>query len=64
MRITKKYIDAVTYEIIGAAIEVHKELGPGLLENVYEKCFVKEMVLRGLMSRIKLLCRFNLKGLL
>ncbi len=35
---TQKEIDHLSYEIIGCAIEVHKELGPGLLESVYEKC--------------------------
>ena len=35
---TQKYIDSLTYQIIGSAIEVHKELGPGLLESIYEKC--------------------------
>ncbi len=37
---TKKNVDRLTHEIIGAAIEVHKELGPGLLESVYEKCLI------------------------
>lgn len=36
--ITQKDINDLTYKIIGYAIEVHKELGPGLLESVYEKC--------------------------
>jgi GxxExxY protein len=35
---TQKYIDSLTYQIIGSAIEVHREIGPGLLESVYEKC--------------------------
>ena len=35
--------------IIGAAIEVHKELGPGLLESVYEMCLMEELSRRGLM---------------
>ena len=35
---TQKDINDLTYKIIGFAIEVHKELGPGLLESVYEKC--------------------------
>ncbi|MFO8057684.1 MAG: GxxExxY protein [bacterium] len=34
--------------IIGSAMEVHKELGPGLLESVYEECFCRELMLRGL----------------
>lgn len=37
----------ITGDVIGAAIEVHKHLGPGLLESVYEWCFVKELELRG-----------------
>jgi GxxExxY protein len=36
--ITQKYINDLTYSIIGYAIEIHKELGSGLLESVYEKC--------------------------
>jgi GxxExxY protein len=35
-------------EIIGAAIEVHRELGPGLLESIYEHCLAKELNARGL----------------
>jgi GxxExxY protein len=38
----------VTERIIGAAIEVHKALGPGLLESTYEECFAREMQLSGL----------------
>lgn len=48
MDITQKYLDELTYTIVGCAIEVHKQLGPGLLESVYEKCFVHELGLRGL----------------
>ena len=43
---TKKYLDKLTFEIIGAAIEVHKELGPGLLESVYHSCLKKEFEIR------------------
>ena len=42
-------INEVTGEIIGAAIEVHKFLGPGLLESAYEACLVYELVQRGIM---------------
>ncbi len=36
--VTQKQINDLTYKIIGYAVEVHKELGPGLLESIYEKC--------------------------
>ena len=39
-------INKLTGEVIGAAIEVHKILGPGLLKNVYERCLCRELVLR------------------
>jgi GxxExxY protein len=48
MNITQKFLDELTYKIIGCAIEVHKQLGPGLLESVYEKCFIHELGLKGL----------------
>jgi GxxExxY protein len=46
--VTKKDIDDLTYLIMGCAIEVHKELGPGLLESVYHTCFVEELASRQL----------------
>jgi GxxExxY protein len=38
----------LTHLIIGAAIDIHRNLGPGLLEAVYEECLAKEFVLRGI----------------
>ncbi len=38
--------DTLTESVIGAAIEVHREMGPGLLESVYQKCMVRELGLR------------------
>ena len=38
----------LTGEIIGACIEVHRELGPGLLESTYEQCLCHELSLRGI----------------
>ena len=41
----------LTHEIIAAAIEVHKDKGPGLLESIYEWCLTKELELRGFAVR-------------
>jgi GxxExxY protein len=43
--------EALTEQIIGAAIEVHRHLGPGLLESAYEECLCHELQLRGLSFR-------------
>jgi GxxExxY protein len=42
----KKRADELSNEIIGAAIEVHRSVGPGLLESVYEECLCRELDLR------------------
>lgn len=44
----KEELNRITQSIIGAAIEVHKNLGPGLLESAYEACIVFELVQLGL----------------
>ena len=43
------YVQAsgMTHDVIGAAIEVHNDKGPGLLESIYEWCLTKELELRG-----------------
>jgi GxxExxY protein len=41
-------VNALTKEIIGAALEVHRELGPGLLDNAYQTCLAVELLHRGL----------------
>lgn len=45
--VTKKSITNLSYEITGCAIKVHKALGPGLLESVYEKCLKYELEKQG-----------------
>ena len=45
---TQKDIDLITYNIIGAAIEVHKIMGRGLLESVYHQCLKEELSLRNI----------------
>jgi GxxExxY protein len=42
------YEEALTEQIIGAAIEVHRALGPGLLESAYQTCLAHEFSIRGL----------------
>ncbi len=42
--ITQRDINEISYKIIGCAIEVHRHLGPGLLESVYEACLIEEMI--------------------
>ena len=44
----KKKINEVTEQIIGSAIDVHRALGPGLLESAYEACLAYELISRGL----------------
>jgi len=61
--LTQKDVDDVSYRIIGAAIEVHKNVGPGFIESVYEKCFLKELELRGLSYRRQPILTYNYKGI-
>jgi len=44
---SRNKLDAITYKIIGLAIEVHKQLGPGLLESAYQECLYYEIVNAG-----------------
>ena len=45
--LTQKYINDLAYKIVGCAVEVQKQLGPGLLESIYEKCLLHELELNG-----------------
>ena len=45
---TKDYDERLSFVIIGAALEVHRALGPGLLESAYEACVCHELSLRGI----------------
>jgi len=42
------HLNELTYEIVGSAIEVHRTLGPGLLESSYRECLCRELLLRGI----------------
>jgi GxxExxY protein len=41
---TKKEFDELSNRVIGCALEVHRNLGPGLLESAYEQCFAHELL--------------------
>ncbi len=56
-------INQVTNKIIGAAIEVHKELGPGLLESAYEASLCRELSLRNVPFARQLAVPLNYKGM-
>jgi GxxExxY protein len=55
--------DPLSAAVIGAAIEVHRHLGPGLLESVYHKCLAHELELRGVPVRTQVNVPIVYKGL-
>ena len=63
MKITKSYLTDLIYKVNGAAIEVHKALGPGLLESVYHKCLKHELELRDIKFQSELSVPVYYKGL-
>jgi len=63
MKLKKSYIDELTYAINGAAIEVHKTLGPGLLEKVYHQCLMHELSLRNINFETEVCIPVNYKDL-
>ncbi|MFO7825517.1 MAG: GxxExxY protein [Cyclobacterium sp.] len=63
MRITKHFLTNLVYQVNGAAIEVHKALGPGLFESVYHKCMIQEFRLRNLRFQSEISVPTIYKGL-
>ena len=59
----KDYLNQLSKEVIGAAIEVLRDLGPGLLESSYETSLQHELSLRGFSSQRQLLLPITYKGL-
>lgn len=62
MEISKTYLNKLSYNIIGAAIEVHKALGPGLLESVYQQCLSKELKMRQIRHISEFKIPYSYKG--
>jgi len=61
--ITKAFIRELTISVTGAAIEVHRHLGPGLLESTYHKCLMHELGLRHIHYVSEMLLPIKYKGL-
>jgi len=59
---TERQENEISGKIIGAAIEVHRKLGPGLLESAYEECLCCEMALRGIKFERQVPLPLNYKG--
>ena len=55
--------DKISREVIGAAIEVHRHKGPGLIESIYERCILRELELQSIPSVTQKLVRIEYKGL-
>jgi GxxExxY protein len=62
MDITKTYLKNLVYQVNGAAIEVHRALGPGLLESVYQKCLKQELIDRKIQFRSEIFVPVHYKG--
>lgn len=60
--LTQTYINEIAYNIVGCAIEVHKHIGPGLLESVYEACLIDELNSKGLNVKTQLYVPVVYKG--
>ncbi|MDI1316844.1 GxxExxY protein [Flavobacterium sp.] len=63
MELSKTYLKDLVYQINGAAIEVHKNLGPGLLEKIYHKCLEKELAIKNFDFHSEYSVPINYKGL-
>jgi GxxExxY protein len=55
--------DRLSGEIIGAAIEVHRDKGPGLIESIYERCLMRELELRKISAVNQKVVHVDYKGL-
>jgi GxxExxY protein len=55
--------DQLSHTAIGAAIEVHRLKGPGLIESIYEKCFMRELCLRPVAAVNQRIVKIEYKGL-
>ena len=62
MSLIEHCTNPITEKIIGAAIEVHRHLGPGLLESSYQTCMCRELELRGVTYESQIVLPIEYKG--
>jgi len=55
--------DKLSHAVIGAAIEVHRQKGPGLIESIYERCLMRELDLQSIPATTQKIIRIEYKGL-
>ncbi len=55
--------DKLSHELIGAAIEVHRQKGSGLIESIYERCLIRELQLRSIPATSQKVVRVEYKGI-
>lgn len=60
--VTEETENVLSEQIIGAAVEVHRHLGPGLLESAYQECLCRELILRGLSHERQVHLNLEYKG--
>lgn len=55
-------LNKLCYKVIGSAIEVHKKMGPGLFESIYEECLMEEFALQGIKAERQVELQLEYKG--
>ena len=60
--LTQKSLNQLAYKVVACAIEVHRQLGPGLLECVYEQCFIDELAEAGFQVKSQVPVPLSYKG--
>src|SRR5213080_4706308 len=63
MHLLYQKADHLSGEVIGAAIEVHRNKGPGLIESIYERCLLRELELRSIPATTQKIVQVEYKGL-
>ncbi len=60
--VTQEYVNNIAYDVLACAIEVHKTLGPGLLESIYHACLLEELEQKGFYTESQVEVPIKYKG--